>query len=91
MPAGSAGLAGESTTKAEEPKKPEEKKKGFGLGNLMKPGGSEKQSAQVTASGGARGVGDPERDAKGGSNPKIVAVSLTPAEIQEFKKGISGS
>lgn len=89
--AGSAGLTGgaSSTTKTEEPKKEEEKKKGFGLGRLMRPAGAEKQTAQVTASGGARGV-DPERDAKGGSNPRIVAVGLTPAEIAEFKKGITG-
>jgi predicted Zn-dependent protease len=86
--AGSAGVAG-GTTKAEEPKKEEEKKKGFGLGSLMKPSGSEKQSAQVTASAGARGV-DPERDAKGGSTSKPVVVTLTAAEIAEFKKGIAG-
>jgi predicted Zn-dependent protease len=84
---GSAGVAG-GTTKAEEPKKEEEKKKGFGLGSLVKPAGSEKQSAQVTASAGARGV-DPERDARGGSNPKAVVVALTAAEIAEFKKGIA--
>lgn len=90
--AGSAGLTGgasSATTKTEEPKKEEEKKKGFGLGRLMRPGGAEKQTAQVTASGGARGV-DPERDAKGGSNARIVAVALTPAEIADFKKGITG-
>lgn len=90
---GAAGLTGggsaASTTKTEEPKKEEEKKKGFGLGKLMRPGGAEKQTAQVTASGGARGV-DPERDAKGGSNARIVAVALTPAEIADFRKGITG-
>jgi len=86
--AGSSGLAEGGTTKAEEPK-PEEKKKGFGLSKLVKPGGSEKQSAQVTASAGARGV-DPERDAKGGSNSKAVVISLTAPEIAEFKKGITG-
>lgn len=88
---GAAGLAGGSATatKTEEAKKEEEKKKGFGLGRLTKPGGAEKQSAQVTASAGARGV-DPERDARGGSNPKIVVVSLTAVEIAEFRKGITG-
>lgn len=91
--AGSAGVAGgeaSGTSKTAEPKKEGEKTKGFGLGSLTKPLGLEKQSAQVTASGGARGVGDPERDAKGGSNPKVVAVSLTSAEIAEFRKGITG-
>jgi predicted Zn-dependent protease len=88
--AGSAGLAeGSGGAKTPAPKT-EEGKKGFGLGRLLKPGGAEKQSAQVTASGGARGVGDPERDAKGGSNPTIVIVRISAAEIAEFKKGIAG-
>ena len=36
---------------------------------MLPTGGGEKKQAQVTASGGARGV-DPEKDSKGGSNPK---------------------
>ena len=36
----------------------------------MKPAGSEKKSAEVTGSGASRGV-DTERNAKGGSNPKL--------------------
>lgn len=89
---GAAGLAGGSgePAKAEEEKKKEEeepKRRGFGLSSLVKPGGPEKQSAQVMASGGARGV-DPERDAKGGPNPSTVTVRVTAAEIAEFKKGI---
>jgi predicted Zn-dependent protease len=85
--AGASGLA-EGAPAKEEPKKEEEpKKKGFGLSSLAKPAGPEKQSAQVMASGGARGV-DPERDAKGGSNPATVRVGVTAAEIAEFKKGI---
>ena len=85
--AGASGLA-EGAPAKEEPKKEEEpKKKGFGLSSLVKPAGPEKQSAQVMASGGARGV-DPERDAKGGSNPATVRVGVTAAEIAEFKKGI---
>ncbi len=83
---GAAGLA-EGAPAKEEPKE-EPKKKGFGLSSLVKPAGPEKQSAQVMASGGARGVGDPERDAKGGSNPNTVTVRVTAAEIAEFKKGI---
>ena len=82
---GAAGLA-EGGTKAEEPKK----KKGFGLSSLLKPSGEQTKTAEVTASGGARGVGDPERDAKGGANPAIVAVNVTPADLAEFKKGITG-
>lgn len=84
---GAAGLA-EGSTKAEEPTTPE-KKKGFGLASLMKPA-EQTKTAEVTASGGARGVGDPERDAKGGGNPAIVAVNVTPADLAEFKKGITG-
>ena len=65
------------------------KKKGFGLSRLTNPLGGEKQSAQVSASGGARGV-DPERDAKGGASPAVVVVTLTPAEVDAFRKGIAG-
>ncbi len=61
------------------------KKKGFGLGKLVSGGGSETKSAQVVGSGGARGL-DPEKDAKGGSNPAVVAVKVTPADLEAFKK-----
>ena len=87
---GAAGLTGGGETKAGE-KKPEEKKaeepkKGrFGLSKMLPTGGGEKKQAQVTASGGARGL-DPEKDAKGGSNPAIVAVKLSPADIAAFRK-----
>jgi predicted Zn-dependent protease len=77
---GAAGLTGGG--KAEEPKK-----KGFGLGSLKQTVAPEKQSAQTTASGGARGVG-PDRAAKGGSNPKVVKATVTDAEVAEFRKGI---
>lgn len=87
---GSAGLTGE-TAKPEE-KKPAEKpaeepkkKGGFGLGKMLPTGGGEKKQAQVTASGGARGV-DPEKDSKGGPNPKPVPVKLVAADIAAFKK-----
>jgi beta-barrel assembly-enhancing protease len=97
--AGTAGLAGGSSKKkpeanaaskngsatsapAEEPKK----KRGFGLGKLLKTDGAEEQkSAEVVGSGGSRGV-DRERDAKGGGNPAAVAIKLTPADIGAFKK-----
>lgn len=82
---GASGLTGSSK---EEPKKDEPKKKGFGLSGLTKSAGSEKQTAQVSASGGARGVG-PDRDAKGGSNPNVVKVAVTAAEVDAFKKGIA--
>jgi len=82
---GSAGLAGDEKKaddkKAEEPKK----KSGFGLGKMAPTSGGEKKQANVTASGGARGV-DPEKDSKGGSNPALVAVKIAPADIAAFKK-----
>jgi predicted Zn-dependent protease len=66
----------------EEPKK----KRGFGLSSLMASGGgSEKKSQEVTGSGASRGV-DKERLAKGGSNPSVVAVTVTAADIAAFKK-----
>jgi Zn-dependent protease with chaperone function len=89
--AGSAGLAGASSTKpAAETEKPPDppKKKGFGLSALKKTVAPEGQSAQVSASGGARGVG-PDRNAKGGPNPSPVTVSLTSAELAAFRKGIA--
>ena len=94
--AGAAGLAGggsakpdeskkegdKSGEKAEEPKK----KKGFGLGRLMSPSsGGEKASGETTGSSAARGV-DTERNAKGGSNPNVVVVNVTVADINAFKK-----
>jgi hypothetical protein len=88
---GSAGLTGSTTDKKDvkkaEPKKAEPKK-GFGLGALKETAAPEKQSAQVSASGGARGVG-PDRSAKGGDNPNLVKVTLSGAEVDSFKKGIS--
>ena len=89
---GAAGLAGSSApAKGDEKaaaKKEEPAKKGFGLSSLTKSAGSEKQSTQVSASGGSRGVG-PDRLAKGGSNPNPVKVSVSDAEIAAFKKGIA--
>lgn len=88
--AGTKGLAGGSSTAKAEPaaqpaKEEAPKKKGFGLSKLVSGGGSESKSAQVVGSGGARGL-DPEKDAKGGGNPAVVAVKVTPADVQAFKK-----
>jgi predicted Zn-dependent protease len=86
--AGAAGLTGGGGNPAEKPeeKKAEEPKKGrFGLGKLAPTGGGEKKQAQVTASGGARGV-DPEKDSKGGPNPAPVVVKIAAADIAAFKK-----
>jgi predicted Zn-dependent protease len=82
---GAAGLAG--STKEDE-KKEEPKKKGFGLGGLKQTVAPEKQSAQVSASGGARGLGA-DRAAKGGSNPNLVKTSVSSGELEAFKKAIA--
>jgi predicted Zn-dependent protease len=84
--AGSAGLSGSSAK--EEPKKEEPKKKGFGLGAIKQTVAPEKQSTQVSASGGARGL-EPDKDAKGGPNKTLVKVSVSAAELENFKKGIA--
>jgi predicted Zn-dependent protease len=88
--AGSAGLTGGGKAEApaakkEEEKKEEPKKRGFGLGRLMPTGGGEQKSTQVASSGGTRGV-DPEKDAKGGPNPKPVPVKVSAADLAAFKK-----
>jgi len=82
--AGSAGLTG-SETKTEPKKEEPKKKSGFGLSRMMPTGGGEKQQAQVSGSGSARGV-DPEKDARGGGNPKPVPVKIAAADIAAFKK-----
>lgn len=83
--AGSAGLAGggKSDTKAA----PTSSGGKLGLGKLNALGG-EKKSTSTIASAGARG-GLPDRDAKGGGNSTTVTVTLTAAEIADFKRGIA--
>jgi predicted Zn-dependent protease len=79
--AGAAGLA--SGEKKKSDTRDDTKKKGAAIDSS----GKQQASAQQTASAGARG-GVPDRDAKGGSNPTVVAVKVTPEEITAFKKGI---
>lgn len=88
---GAAGLTGSTAPKTDDKnakKADEPKKKGFGLGSLVKTAGPERQTAQVSASGGSRGVG-PDRAAKGGSTSTIVKVAVSDAELDAFKKGIA--
>ena len=94
--AGATGASGMTESKAPaktaekktEEKAPEKKSGGskFGLGGLSSLG-KEKSSNQTVSSAGTRGV-NPDRDAKGGGNPALVTVPLTPAEIEAFRKGI---
>ena len=88
VPGGSSGLTGSSKEEAKPAKEDPPKKKGFGLGGLTQTVAPEKKSAQVSASGGARGVG-PDRDAKGGGNPALVKATVSPAEIEAFAKAIA--
>jgi predicted Zn-dependent protease len=83
--AGTSGLAGGTKDEPKKEEPPPPKKRGFSLDGLLKPGGEEKKTAQVTGSGGSRGV-DTERGAKGGGNPAIVVVTLTAADIERFTK-----
>lgn len=85
---GSRGLAEGSATSKEKPGEAP-KKKGFGLGALKLSQGKQAESTQASASAGNRAVGV-DRHAKGGSNPSRVTVTVTPAEVEAFKKGIAG-
>jgi predicted Zn-dependent protease len=92
---GAAGLVGSTNGAGTAKDKAKEKdakdadqtqnKKGFGAGSLKETVAPENKSAQVSASGGARGLG-PDRAAKGGSNPNLVNVTVTEAEIAAFKR-----
>jgi beta-barrel assembly-enhancing protease len=87
---GAAGLTGSSKPADKDDKAKKEdapKKKGFGLGALKPAPAPERQTAQVSASGGSRGVG-PDRAAKGGSNPNPVKVAISDADVAAFKKGV---
>jgi len=89
---GAAGLTGSSKetkdTKDTKDAKKEEPKKGFGLGALKASSAPERQTAQVSASGGSRGLGA-DRAAKGGSNPAVVKTTVSDADLAAFKKGIA--
>jgi predicted Zn-dependent protease len=85
---GASGLASGDKKKEDEPKQADTKKKGFGGLGSITGGKQQAQSGQQTASAGARGLGN-DRDARGGTNPAIVAVKVTPEEITAFKKGIA--
>jgi predicted Zn-dependent protease len=88
---GAAGLTGSSKSAAKDDKDKkadEPKKKGFGIGSLKQTVAPEKQTAQVSASGGSRGLGA-DRAAKGGGNPAIVKVgTVTDAEVDAFKRAL---
>jgi predicted Zn-dependent protease len=88
--AGARGLAGGEPAKddKDKDKKDEGKKKGGFLGKVGLTSGQQAQNTQTVASAGARG-GVPDRDAKGGGNPSVKIVKVSPAELEAFKKGIA--
>ena len=86
---GSAAKASPSPTPSASPTPTPANKSRFGLGGLSSKLGPDKANTGTVASAGTRGV-NPDRDAKGGSNPRIVIITLTPAELEAFRRGISG-
>lgn len=82
---GTRGVAGDAP---KETAKEEPRKKGFGLGSLKLSSGKQAESTQASASAGNRAVGA-DRHAKGGGNPSKLTIAVTPAELAEFKNGIS--
>lgn len=88
---GASSLTGSPTgkTATPAPKPTPTTKSRFGLGSLTSKLGPDKANTGTVASAGSRGV-NPDRDAKGGANSRIVIVTLTPAEIEAFRRGISG-
>lgn len=84
---GASGLAGSGS--AAKPADTKSSGSKLGVGKLGAALGGEKKSTSTVASAGARG-GVPDRDAKGGPNPAIVTITITAAEIADFRKGIVG-
>jgi predicted Zn-dependent protease len=60
----------------------------LGLGNRSAQG-RDRSSNETVSSAGSRGV-NPDRDAPGGPNKALVPVTLSAAQIAEFRKGIAG-
>jgi predicted Zn-dependent protease len=88
---GSSAKADPKAGEKKEPEKKEEpKKRGFGLGSIGSAlsGGKQAESKQSSASAGGRMIG-PDNTATGGPNKTPVRVSISAADIAEFKKGIA--
>lgn len=92
--AGSSSLTGGGRASAPSPSPtasptPTPARSRFGLGGLSSKVGADRASTGTVASAGSRGV-NPDRDAKGGPNSRMVTITLTPADIDAFRRGISG-
>ena len=87
------GVAGAGSAAAKEEPKKEEKKGGGMFGGLTNKlsTGKQKESTQASASAGGRAVDPtrPDRYAAGGGNPNKVAVSISAADLEAFRKGIA--
>lgn len=83
------GTAKSPKNASAEDKKEAPKKKGGLLGKIGLTAGSQGQNTQTVASAGARGLGQPDRDAKGGSNPNRVVLAVSAADLADFRKGIA--
>jgi predicted Zn-dependent protease len=87
------GVAGAGSTAAKAEPKKDEKKSGGMFGGLAGKlsSGKQKESTQASASAGGRAVDPtrPDRYSAGGGNPNKVAVSITAAELEAFRKGIA--
>ena len=57
--------------------------------SAMRALGRERSSDETVSSAGSRGV-NPDRDAAGGPNKTLVRVTVSAAEIAEFRRGITG-
>jgi predicted Zn-dependent protease len=90
---GAAGLAGEGqdSEKKDNATDTEKKPSRFSLSRIKNPlssKGATTQSAEVTGSGGSRGL-DRERGAKGGASPALVPIIITAADLNLFKREIN--
>jgi len=73
---------------AAEPAKKESGGGKLGLGSVSSGLGNQSSSSQTISSAGSRGF-NPDRDAKGGPNKAIVIVTVTPADVDAFRKGVT--
>lgn len=73
---------------AKPAEKPAESGGKFGMSGLTSLG-RDKSSGDTVSSAGSRGV-NPDRDAAGGPVKTLISVTVSAAEIAEFRKGISG-
>ncbi len=95
--AGTRGVAGASSSTAKPDQKKEAEKKedankksSSGISRFAGAltGGKQNESTQTSASGAGRMIG-PDNNATGGANKTPVRVTITAADIAEFKKGIA--